>query len=268
MHEKYINERLMFVLGIPELRELSLEAYATAFEGMGFPAECAGEVLKVLEGNDSLEVKEAKAWELLAALNPDAKGHIGTLAAERRNIMLDQIGPWLPEDSVLVVDYGAGNGAFMRLVANRYPQARVEGWDVVGDDEVGDVKVYDGERVPRGDRHYDLAYATTVLHHMEDPIQGARELVRLAKRRIILIETIPGNRTGKRDKDWNVTFVVDCMWRLLHRSSEPVPGSYRTVSEWADLFCRLGVRDVLCVENLGHDQKTMTEQHALLVFEL
>jgi len=194
------------------------------------------------------------------------EAHVAGLVAERRKIMFEQISSYmLPTGKT--ADYGAGNGEFMRLVASKFPELEMEGWDIVTDDPDGQVQSYDGKHIPREDGYYSQIYATTVLHHVEDPKSGAKEIVRLSSKRIILIETIAGDRTGDRTKDWNITFVADYFWRLAHKSSEPVPGSYLTVLEWIELFVKELGCQLFTFADFGNDQKTMTEKHVLLVFE-
>ncbi len=271
-YERSLVERLETVLSNPDIFANCLSSYTDAFFGMGFdsPGLHAKFVLNELGfGSGSLRERERKIWGYFDGLsigNLSVADHIDKLVTERRLTMLKQISPYLLPGAT-TADFGAGNGEFMRLlVESKNPSLSVEGWDVVSDDKLGQVKPYDGRTVPRPDNYYAQVYATTVLHHMEDPVLGAREIVRLSSNRIILIETIAGVRTGDVQKDRDITFVSDYLWRLLHKSTEPVPGSYLTIEEWKQLFSELGC-SLFAFEDFGNDQKTMTEKHVLFVFD-
>ena len=270
-YEQKIGDRLTFVLSDRELYPYCLEAYSIALGGMGlsnakFHAE---KTLALLNSDKPLRERERGIWDYLRTLSVNEKNfedHSMDLIADRRQIMFNQISSYVLAEGK-TADYGAGNGEFMRLVASKFPRLEIEGWDIVTDDPEKKVQSYDGKSIPRENGNYDQVYATTVLHHLEDPRKGAREITRLSNRRIILIETIAGVRTGDRMKDWNITFVADYFWRIAHKSSEPVPGSYLTVFEWIELFVEeLGCK-LLAFQDFGNDQKTMTEKHVLFVFE-
>lgn len=270
-YEKIIENRLNSVLSDPELFPYCLEAYAAALAGMGLsnPKVSARKVMDFLNSHKTLIEREKDVWNYFKTLSVDRKSfeeHVASLISDRRKTMLEQINPFLlPEGKA--ADFGAGNGEFMCLVSSQFPKLTIDGWDVVTDDPKGNVQTYDGMRIPRNDGFYNQVYATTVLHHLENPKVGAKEIVRVSNKRIILIETIAGTRTGDRAKDWNITFAVDYFWRLIHKSSEPVPGSYLTVFEWIELFVQQLGCTLSVFRDFGSDQKTMTEKHVLFVFE-
>lgn len=270
-YEQKIAERLTFVLSNNELYPYCLDAYSSAFGGMGLSDSKvhAEKILSILKGGGTLREREKNIWDYLRKLSVGKiyfEQHIDNLIVERRKIMLDQISPYvIPKGKI--ADYGAGGGGFMRLVALKFPELEIDGWDIVTDDPNHQVKTYDGKKIPCADGFYSQVYATTVLHHLEDPKVGAKEIARLSSKRIILIETIAGVRTKDRVKDWNITFVADYFWRFIHKSSEPVPGSYLTVFEWIELFVKELGCNLTAFKDFGNDQKTMTEKHVLFVFE-
>ncbi|MFA6006828.1 MAG: methyltransferase domain-containing protein [Candidatus Paceibacterota bacterium] len=270
-YEKNIGSRLISVLMNEELAPYCLNTYINSFSGMGVdnPEQHAQKTNELLSQDKPLREREREIWEYLKTLSvhyTPFESYVAGLVNERRDIMFKQVAPNLLIEGK-TLDFGAGNGEFMRQVHASFPKLDIEGWDVVSDDSKGQVQVYDGKVVPRDDKFYDQAYATTVLHHTADPFAGAEEMARLTKERLILIETIPGEHTGDRKKDWDITFVADYFWRLIHRSTEPVPGSYLTAEEWQKLFTeRLGFK-LKHFENLGQDQKTITVKHILAVFE-
>ncbi len=210
-YEQKIGERLNSVLSDTELYPYCVDAYTTALQGVGLTdaKTHAEKVLGILKSEKPLREREAEVWNYFRTLSVNGiilEEHMASLVADRRRIMLEQISPYLLHEGK-TADYGAGNGEFMRLVASKFPKLEIEGWDIVTDDSKKQVQTYDGKHIPRDDGSYAQVYATTVLHHTRDSKAGAREIARLSNNRIILIETIAGDRTGDRTKDWNIAKV-------------------------------------------------------------
>lgn len=239
-YEEEINQRLKRVLNDPELYPYCSKAYINANKKTGFEkSEEVGEfVLQILSGESSLTEKENLIWQKLkdyAVHGLPLKDQVKSIIQKRVQTMYSQIGDYIL-DTGTAADFGAGLGDFLRLVREKKPNLEIEGWDIGTDDAVGDVHVYDGIRIPREDKSYDQVWQTTVLHHFSDPVDGVKEISRLAKKRIILLETLPLGWFEDVSKDFDLTFVADYYYRLLFQSGEPVPGSYHTTDEWIKLF--------------------------------
>ncbi len=270
VYENEINERLKRVLNDPELYSYCLKAYINANQKTGFekPEETAEFVLKTLAGELSLIEKEKLIWEILGGYVVHGivfRDYLPVMIQNRVNKMYSQIGAYIL-DSGVAADYGAGLGDFMRKVKKEKPNLMIEGWDIGNDDAKGDVNIYDGKHIPRDNQYYDQVWQTTVLHHFSNPIDGVKEMARLAKKRIILLETLPLGWLGDKEKDFDVTFVADYYYRLLFKSGEPVPGSYRTKDEWIKFFENEGWR---CVnsEVFGNDIDFAEFSHVRIVLE-
>ncbi len=270
IYEEEINERLIRILNDPEMVQYCLKAYTNANKKTGFekPEEAAELVIKLLAGNSSLIEKENLIWETIkeyAVRGVPFGEYYKTMISNRVEKMYSQIGEYI-FDSGKAADFGAGLGGFMRLVKNNKPNLEIEGWDIGGDDTQGDVKVYDGTHVPRDDGYYDLVWQTTVLHHFDEPLDGVREISRLASKRIILLETLPLGWLENKKQDYDITFVADYYYRLLFKSGEPVPGSYRSKDEWIDLFGQKGWK---CIDSeiFGSDIDFAEFSHVRIVLE-
>jgi SAM-dependent methyltransferase len=127
------------------------------------------------------ERMDAEAWrELTAAVEPEAE--IGALVAALAGV----------SD---VVDVGGGTGLLTRAIAARASVVVVE--------PAAEQRAYlprgitaiagRAESVPFGDREADAAIATWVLQYCDDPMRAVRELARVARRRVVIVQAAPGN---------------------------------------------------------------------------
>lgn len=270
IYEEQINKRLIRVLNNPELYSYCLKAYTQSNITTGFenPEAVAKLVLDGLSQSTLLLEKEKMIWKEIGGLvvkGEALRDHVDTIVFNRVEKMYEQIGQYIL-DKGKAADYGAGWGDFLRFVRRKKPNIDIEGWDIVSDDTEGDVEPYDGNRIPRDDQYYDQVWQTTVLHHFDDPITGVKEIARIAKKRIILLETLPLGWLDDKEKDYDLTFVADYYYRLLLKSNEPVPGSYHSKDEWVQLFEKEGWK---CInsEIFGNDIDFAEFSHVRIVLE-
>src|SRR5947209_19705873 len=77
------------------------------------------------------------------------------------------------------LDVGAGDGWFAASTAKLATLDVVEAIDIsVRSKPFYEVKVYDGHRIPFGDKEFDIVYAIDVAHHTDDPKKFLGELIR------------------------------------------------------------------------------------------
>ncbi len=142
--------------------------------------------------------------------------------------------PWLPKGSS-AVDIGAGNG----LVAFELGKAEINATavDVADLSILPEVKVtvYDGERLPYPNRHFDSALLLTVLHHTTDPVAVLRESARVAKQ-VVIIEDVYTNQVQKY-----ATFAMDTLVNFGHSD---MTYQNRSLKEWKVIFKELGLEVV------------------------
>jgi hypothetical protein len=101
-----------------------------------------------------------------------------------------------------------------------------------------------------------------VLHHNVYEEQGKvlAEAVRLAGRRVIVIEDTPNSRA-----DWTFNMIWD--WILNLRHATPTPFAYRSVQEWAAVFMEHGL-SVTHLETYRPKWPTLAMyRHTLFVLE-
>jgi SAM-dependent methyltransferase len=164
-----------------------------------------------------------------------------------------------------VLDYGAGTGLISRWLAAR---ARVHPTlaDLVDYGnrrrEFPFLKLDDPFHVPAGDRSFDAVLLLFALHHnaYETQSKVLDEAVRLASRRLIVIEDTPMSRAD---------LAFNLFWdRVLNlRHGVPTPFSFRTVPEWLDVFHEHDL-EATHIESYRPKWPTlMTYHHTLFVLE-
>jgi ubiquinone/menaquinone biosynthesis C-methylase UbiE len=147
-----------------------------------------------------------------------------------------------PTDRVL--DVGAGNCILCQELGRLgYHVVPVDLQNLSFVDEIVPI-TYDGTTLPFGNDSFDVALVITVLHHAPDPDAILAEVMRVA-RRIIVIEEIYENRVEKY-----FTYAVDSLFNLEFFGH---PHSNRTDSEWRKAFkkLRLDVSAVVYSRSLG-----------------
>ena len=134
--------------------------------------------------------------------------------------------PWLPAGST-AVDIGAGNG----LVAFELINAGINATavDVANLSILPEipVMVYDGEKLPYANNHFDNALLLTVLHHTTDPVAVLKESARVAKQ-VVIIEDVYKNVVQKY-----LTFGMDTLVNFGHSK---MTYQNRSLEEWKLIF--------------------------------
>jgi hypothetical protein len=122
-----------------------------------------------------------------------------------------------------------------------------------------------GSKTDYEDNYFNTTLLTNVLHHEEINENIIREAVRIAKYRIIVLETVPedGSRT-----EYLRTYANDWFYnRPLHYGKDvPVPGTYELAENWPARFAKYGCELAEPMTNLGIDQKVIRDTHVRYVF--
>jgi ubiquinone/menaquinone biosynthesis C-methylase UbiE len=124
------------------------------------------------------------------------------------------------------------------------------------------IKMDDPYHVPAEDRSYDAVLLLFALHHNEYEAQAKvlAEAVRLARRRVIVLEDTPMSRV---DHTFNVFW--DKVLNLRH--GVPTPLAFRSVHEWMDMFAEHGLVSVHQESYRPKWPTLMTYHHTLFVLE-
>jgi SAM-dependent methyltransferase len=142
------------------------------------------------------------------------------------------------------LDVGAGDGWFAASTAKLATLDVVEAIDIsVRSKSFYDVKIYDGQRIPFGDKEFDLVYAVDVAHHTDDPQKFLAELVRCSQRYLLLKD-----HTWKTSFDWVLLAVRDELGN--RRFGVRSVYNYQRAWEWDSHLERAGMKRVRLVHPL------------------
>lgn len=92
-----------------------------------------------------------------------------------------------------VLDVGAAFGFYEKPITTR--GHTFTGLDVYRPKGgLSDIVVYDGVKIPFPDQHFDVAIIVTVLHHVHDTDALMKEVWRVTKSRVIIVEDVYHSR--------------------------------------------------------------------------
>lgn len=135
-----------------------------------------------------------------------------------------------------VLDFGCGDltlsGALLRI----FPKIKITGIDVVdsGRRERGiEFLTYDGKKLPFKNKTFNTTLSYHVLHHTEDPESSLREIARVTKKNILLIE--PVKRFKFEQQGISLMDNVLNLWR----EEIDMPHHFLSKREWNSLFRKL-----------------------------
>jgi ubiquinone/menaquinone biosynthesis C-methylase UbiE len=160
-----------------------------------------------------------------------------------------------------VVDYGCGKGLLGAKIESDLDRKviLVDNIDfnktnlpIVHSDKEG--------RTSLSEKGIDTSIAYLVLHHMDNPLSGLKELSRISKSRLILMEGYiekPEYRYINQAIDWFFN-------RILLGVDMNVPLNFLTLAEWSYLIEQVGFK-VSKTEYVGADEKLAPEHHVLII---
>ena len=111
-------------------------------------------------------------------------------ATDLNRASLDWLLRQIPKEPKSLIDVGCGNGFLLRLVAQHRPGLLLTGADVLNTPDLPAGAHYHAALLPRlpfADEQFDIVLCTHVLEHVVDPPAAARELLRIAKERILIV---------------------------------------------------------------------------------
>jgi SAM-dependent methyltransferase len=110
--------------------------------------------------------------------------------------LVSRILPFIePKEQVLDIGWGTGhNGQRLRQMR----RVEVSGLDVVDMGVTGPKpRLYDGSNIPFADESFDVSVLIYMLHYVDDPARFLREVKRVTKKRIIIVQTICQGTVGQ-----------------------------------------------------------------------
>lgn len=200
---------------------------------------------------------EARLLDFYRAFIKPARTEINQVA--RANRCFETVRPHLLGETI--VDYGCGKGLLGAKIAETMGK-KVLLVDNI-DFNKSNLPLLRSNRLGQcqlADSIADTAIAYLVLHHMDNPLDGLRELSRIAQTRIILMEG------WVEELQWRyVNQTIDWFFnRILLGVDMNVPLNFLKVKDWAALIEHVGFQ-VTLTNYLGADEELAPEHHVLIV---
>jgi len=155
----------------------------------------------------------------------------------RARFLSNLVGPYLEGD---VLDVGSGDGLVGQIVSNEH------GVDTTLVDVVDinrtelPLVIFDGENLPLPSKCRGTVMLIGSLHHGPKPMQVLTEAVRVAQKRIIIVEPVCAKRTPEdilsaKLIDWMIS-------RVMKRDDVPCPANILSAEEWRETFKKMGLK--------------------------
>jgi ubiquinone/menaquinone biosynthesis C-methylase UbiE len=126
-----------------------------------------------------------------------------------------------------ILDLGGGWGFYAAPLRNRGHEHLV--LDVVDPGyKKAPVVLYEGQRIPFPDQSFDVTILVTMLHHVPDPKALFKEVHRVTRQKVIVVEDLYHHKLGRY---WTV-----CRDRILNIEFMEHPHQFRKDAEWRDFF--------------------------------
>ena len=164
------------------------------------------------------------AWEVGPRL-------LEALLRRRAGWKADWLAPHLGSEDGRILDVGGGEGYVAEAVGARTGRAvHVAEVATVRRAEVP-FQVFDGRTIPHDADSCVAAYAVFVLHHAEEPIGLLREMARVARGPLVIVESVVTDPWSRR-----VLRVLDPLIGRLRGGGGLMTPVYRSPLEWRKLF--------------------------------
>ncbi|MBN1555272.1 MAG: anti-sigma factor antagonist [Phycisphaerae bacterium] len=226
------------------------------------PAETAGpmieEFFRLCTTPKPSWTVEDQLRELLAPL--ELAGRIDASLAELPKILHRRIQPYTAGVKSLL-HVRAGDGKLSELFSEQIDVHLLDTEDRNRTDLP--LTLHDGGAIPLADKSHDAALLIDVLNRYEDPLPALREILRVVRRRLIVIEAVCFNDTQRRMNmffDWFFT-------RVVRGDGRPLAQHFDTPKGWKWFLRDQGLRERAGVD-LGLELPALPEYHWMFVMDL
>lgn len=173
-----------------------------------------------------------------------SKAHDKAVFGRRIEVLTRTLADFIPANA-RVLDIGCGSGTLARQIMALRPDVSIEGIDVlVRPGTEIPVTEFDGDTIPWGDGHFDIALFVDVLHHTEAPARLLAEAKRVSKGGIVIKDHF---REGVL-ADATLRF-MDWVGNAQH--GVVLPYNYLSDPEWRGIWSKLGLKVERLTDKVG-----------------
>lgn len=146
-------------------------------------------------------------------------------------------------DGEKILDFGCGDLGLSNQIAKNFKKTNIVGVDVIllkkifnKNKRIKFVR-YDGRRLPFKNNSFDTLISFYVLHHCDDPESIIKECIRVVKKRLIVVESIP-------HKNHELPFMkfFDWFFNVIKFDMTPLPYRFYKLSKWRRIFEKNNVK--------------------------
>lgn len=196
---------------------------------------------------------------LITQMIPNYETKLERALSNRSGIIFREIKPYLSGKTLL--DVGAGNCKVAALVKEKAGMG-VTPIDVINYNATDlPLSLFNGEKIPFGQKIFDTVLVAMVLHHAENPLKLLQEAKRVANSRIIIIESVYFNKEHKA-----FAAFTDWMYNRVLNHGVNCPFNFQTPKGWESTFRQFGMKIAAKVD-LGVDMKLVPEYHVLYALD-
>ncbi|GEM_PF-851756 len=141
-------------------------------------------------------------------------------------------------DREKILDFGCGDLSLAAVIKETYPNTNVTGIDVINVKKTTkkiSFVYYDGKKMPFKANSFDTVISFYVFHHCVDAQTALKECIRVAKRRVIVVEAIPRNFLEIFPMK-----VLDFFYNVWKLTGVPFADQFFTIDDWKKMIKRNG----------------------------
>lgn len=162
-----------------------------------------------------------------------------TVVFERRvRVLADKLQRLIPPGAH-VLDVGTGDGQLAKMIGEK-SKSSVEGLEVLIRPRTHiQVTLFDGTKIPKKAKSFDLVSFVDVLHHVEDPVALLAEAARVARKAVVIKDHL-----CETALDRTTLRMMDLIGNAPHGVA--LPYNYASYSTWMKWFDEAGLEvDIL-----------------------
>lgn len=140
-----------------------------------------------------------------------------------------------------VLDFGGGDLSLAKTLKKKIPSLQISGVDVVDFPERPKnipLVVYDGKKLPFKNNSFDTVISFYVFHHCNSAEKSFAECLRVAKKRVIIGESIPRYRL-----EIPVMKFLDWLTNVWKSEDVPLPYEFYSLEKWRKIFKKYHIKN-------------------------